>query len=135
YRPLAVHPQRPADGRDQFLRRVADAGLSQVAQVGQVLAHLGVGHAEGFAQLAARNRARAGAEMLLQPPQVQPQPPHAGTRQAPFAAVNLAGWITFCHAVWSRPLLRTRGEGWLARYSFLTCRAEPVKQTARPADP
>src|SRR5262249_10141497 len=53
HRPFAVHAERPADGGDQFVGGIADAGMAEVAKRRQVLAHLRVGDAERLTELAA----------------------------------------------------------------------------------
>ena len=74
-------PSRRRERRDQLLGRVADAGVAQVAQVGQVLAHLGVGDAERLAELAAGDGAASLACEAFQAAQVQAEPADAGPRQ------------------------------------------------------
>ena len=49
--PGAVDAEFLAEGVDEFLGGIADAGMSEVAEVGEVFADLGVGEVEGFAEL------------------------------------------------------------------------------------
>src|SRR5262249_8071984 len=86
HRPFAVHAERPADGGDQFVRGVADAGVAEVAERGEVLAHLRVGDAERLAELAAGDLGDAVPQQSFEAAQVQAEPAPAGPRQPQFAA-------------------------------------------------
>ena len=55
-RPVAVDPQDVPQGGDQLLDPVADAGIAELAEEGEVLADLGVVDRQGRAELAAGDR-------------------------------------------------------------------------------
>ena len=72
---MAVGAQNAANCRDQLVAAVADAGMAEMAEIGEILADLGIGEAE--------QRGRAGWELtvalpganeLLQLAQVEAQP-------------------------------------------------------------
>src|SRR5262249_35495630 len=110
HRPLAVDAQLAAQGCDDFLRGVADAGVAEVAEVGEVLADLGVGDAEGLAELAAGDGPHPRAVEPFEGPQVKAQARDRGRGEARRAAVDAPGFgggIRFAHA----PLANLRSWG------------------------
>ena len=88
HRPLPVNAEPIAKGGHQFLGRIADARLAKVAQTGQVLAHLGVGDAQGDAQLTAGNGLHSLAVEPFQMAKIKAETPDAGSGQARLAAVT-----------------------------------------------
>src|SRR5262249_630278 len=89
--PLTVDSQGTPNGADQLRGGIANARLSQVAKIGEVLSHLSVGDAERVAEHAARHPRGAIPQQALKPPQVQAQTTDAGTRRARVAAVRRPG--------------------------------------------
>src|SRR5262249_38718784 len=82
HRPFTVDAEGAADGGDQLLRRVADAGVTEVAEVGQVFAHLRGRGAQPGPELAAGSLGQAFTLAFFQTPQVQTQPANAGPRES-----------------------------------------------------
>src|SRR5207302_11031396 len=83
-RPRAIDAEALAEGGDDFLSGIADAGLAKIAKIGEVFADLGVGDAERLAQLAAGGGLRAFAEKALQVAEVTAEAMNAGSRQPRF---------------------------------------------------
>ena len=63
---------------DQVLDAVPDAGVAELAEVGQVLADLRVGQVQALAELFGRDGPAVGALERLQLAQVQAEPPDGG---------------------------------------------------------
>ncbi len=53
--PVSIDAEALPQGGDELRGWVADAGLAEVAEIGKILANLGVGDAESFAELSAGN--------------------------------------------------------------------------------
>ena len=74
HRPVAIGAQDLADGLDQVVAAVADARVAKMAEIGQILADLGVAKAQQPAELAGAGALVAVAHQVLQFAQVQAQP-------------------------------------------------------------
>ena len=74
HRPVAVGAQDLANGLDQVVAAIADARMAEMAEVGQVFAHLGIAKAQQSAELAGAGALVPVAHQVLQLAQVQAQP-------------------------------------------------------------
>src|SRR5207302_105276 len=76
--PHLVRAEDAFDLEDEVVHAVADAGVAELAEVGEVLADLGIGEAEALAELAAGDRAAVLALERLELPQVEAEPADGG---------------------------------------------------------
>ena len=71
---MLIGAQDAANGDDQFVATIADARIAEMAEIGQILANLGVGEAEQVAELAGAGGFVAVANQMLQFAQIKAQP-------------------------------------------------------------
>lgn len=96
--PLAIGAEDAADFSDEFVAAVADAGVAEVAEIGEVLADLGVGEAEERGELAGAHGSAAGADQVLEFAQVEAEPADHYGRD-----VARARWRLWLRGVQRRP--------------------------------
>ena len=72
--PLTVGAENSADFGDQLVATVTDPRMAEMAEVGEVLPHLGIGKAKQRRQLAGADRRPPGSDKMLQFSQIQAQP-------------------------------------------------------------
>ena len=75
-RPVAVDPQDLPQGRGQLVDPIADAGMAELAEEREVLAHLGILDRQRLPELAARDGRLALALKRLELAEVEAHPPH-----------------------------------------------------------
>src|SRR5260370_29502211 len=86
------------EGGDEFGGLIADARLAGVAEVGEVVANLGVVDAEHFAELAGGDDGKAFMVPAFEMAQVEAETLDAGARELRFAADGTGRSVVLAHA-------------------------------------
>lgn len=90
--PLTVLAEDQAQPLDELRDRIADARATELAEEGEVLAHLGVGDAEGMAKLLRGDRALAVVGSRAELAQVEAQSPNRRIRNPRGRLARSARW-------------------------------------------